>query len=130
MTLRAGTVLTDDIRQRIESLVATMKKPTAGKIARQLGLKNGTVYWYMLTRGLVSRKPASYAQKPYTRNGRTIHPYAPEHDAMLLAMRIDDKSFQAIADALTERFGIPRNAHSVHNRAVMLAAVDDESEAA
>jgi hypothetical protein len=128
--MRHGRILTDDVRKKIDGLIESMKSPTAGKIARKLGLKNGTVYWYMLTHGHITRKPSSYAHKPYVRNGQTIYPYAPEHDAMLLEMRVEDLSFQAIADALTERFGIPRNAHSVHNRAIMLAAIDDDSEAA
>jgi hypothetical protein len=128
--MRKHSVLTEPIRKRIEELAITMEKPTAGKIAHKLGLKSGTVYWFMLCNGLVKRKPAAYRNRPYVRNGLTINPYAPEHDKMLLELRVAGKTFEAIAKALTEKFGIPRNAHSVHNRTIMLAAVDDESEAA
>lgn len=128
--MRTCRVLTGPIRQKIEDMAAEMDKPSPSKIARALGLKSGTVNWYMLTHGLVAVRPPSYSNRPYTRNGMTIYPYEAGHDAMLLAMRVDNKTFQEIADALVEAFGIPRNAHSVHNRAVMLAAIDDESEAA
>ncbi|QOZ25341.1 hypothetical protein [Bradyrhizobium sp. CCBAU 51753] len=128
--MRKGRVLTDEIREKIEQLFASMQKPTAAKIARRLSLKENTVYWYALCNGLLSKKPPSYGRKPYQRNGITINPYTPEHDAMLTEMRIAGHGFTAIAEALTERFGIPRNPHSVHNRSIMLAATADESEAA
>lgn len=128
--MRKGTVLTPEVRAKIEDLVGTMTKPTAGKIARKLGLKTGTVYWFMLCNGLVDKRPAQYRTKPYQRNGLMINPYAPEHDAVLLEMRVAGATFGAIATALTVKFGIPRNAHSVHNRCIMLAATRDESEAA
>jgi hypothetical protein len=80
----------------------------------------------MLTRGLLTKKPASYNQRAYVRNGQTINPYAPEHDRLMLALRVENKSIGEIAAALIEQFGIPRTAHSVHNRLIMLAAADDE----
>ncbi|MCC8949305.1 hypothetical protein H8A97_30440 [Bradyrhizobium sp. Arg62] len=128
--MRKRHVITEEVSKKIEQLVETMEKPTASKIARKLGLKTGTVYWFMLCNGLVQKKPVRYRNRAYERNGIKINPYSPEHDAMLTEMRIAGAAFPAIAAALTERFGIPRNAHSVHNRAVMLAAFDDESEAA
>lgn len=128
--MRPGKVLTEELRRKIEDLAASMQNPTAGKIANKLGLKQGTVYWFMLCNGLVKRKPARYCNKPYVRNGLTINPYSAEEDALLLEMRTAGHSFTAIAKALTERCGTPRNVHSVRNRTIMLAAVDDESEAA
>ncbi|MBR0700155.1 hypothetical protein JQ599_09610 [Bradyrhizobium diazoefficiens] len=128
--MRKRSVITPDVAAKIEHLATTMKKPNAGKIARQLGLKTGTVYWFMLCNGLWDKKPSLYRQKPYVRNGITINPYLPEHDRFIIAMRVSGAKFGAIAKAATEKFGIPRNAHSIHNRIVMLEAVDDEIEAA
>lgn len=128
--MRERRVITRDIAAKIEHLAMTMRKPNAGKIARQLGLKSGTVYWFMLCNGLWNKKPSLYRQKPYIRNGVTINPYLPEHDRFILEMRMRGATFQSIAAAATEKFGVPRNAHSIHNRIVMLEAVDDQSEAA
>ncbi|MCC8967900.1 hypothetical protein H8A95_37725 [Bradyrhizobium sp. Pear76] len=128
--MRKRRVITEEVAKKIEQLVATMQKPTSGKIAQKLGLKGGTVYWFMLCNGMVDKKPTQYRMKAYQRNGVTINPYTPEHDAVLLEMRVAGASYPAIAKALTDRFGIPRNAHSVHNRGVMLAATEDECEAA
>jgi hypothetical protein len=124
--MRKGVVLTDSIRDQIEHLATTMQKPTASKIARKLSLKCGTVYWFMLTRGLVNKKPSSYSQKPYVRNGRAINPYTPEHDELLLSMRVEGKTFREIALVLTARFGVPRTAHSIQTHIVLLTAVDDD----
>jgi len=126
--MRTGRVLTPEIREKIEQMAVAMKKPTAGKIANKLGLKTGTVYWFMITRGLARRKQLQFRMKPYTRNGITINPYSPEHDALILELRIAGRTCEAIAGELTTRFGIPRNAHSVHNRLVMLESIDDEPD--
>lgn len=128
VSMRKGIVLTDAVRSKIDQLAATMQKPTAGKIARRIGQKVGTVNWYLLTRGLLSKKPPTYSLKPYVRNGRTIYPYLPDHDVHLTALRVENKTFEQIATGLTERFGIKRTAHSVQVRAVFLAAVDYEPD--
>ena len=128
--MRQGRVLTSAVRGQIEHLVETMQKPTAGKIARRLGLKHGTVYWFMLSRGLLEKKPPSYRQTAYVRNGVTVNPYSPEQDSFILSMCAHGATYDAIARAAIARFGIPRTAHSIHNRIVMLEAVDDEAEAA
>ncbi|UZE47936.1 hypothetical protein ONR75_24170 [Rhodopseudomonas sp. P2A-2r] len=122
--------MTEELRDKIDELAAAMKKPSAGKIAQQLNLKHGTVYWFMLTRGILQKKPASYRQRAYTRNGVTINPYSPDHDRFMLALRVEGKSMSAIAEALVEKFGIPRTSHSVSNRIIMLSAADDEQDVA
>lgn len=127
---RKGKVLTEEMRQRIEDLALTMAKPSASKIARKLGLeKDGAVYWYMLTRGLLQKKSPTYTNRVYERNGKKIYPYSPDHDALITSMRIENKPFAKIAAALEENFGIPRTAHSVQVRTIFLAAVDDEAAA-
>ena len=124
--MRGGIVLTEELRDKIEALAAEMKKPSAGKIARKLNLKHGTVYWFMLTRGILQKKPATYNMRAYVRNGLTINPYSPDHDRFMLSLRVAGKSTPAIATALVAEFGNPRTSHSVHNRLIMLSAQDDE----
>jgi len=129
MSERRNPVITQDVARKIETLVETMEKPTAGKIARRLGLKQGTVYWFLLSRNLVNKPPPRYSQKVYVRNGQTIYPYSRECDARLIELRTQRKSRREIAAALTAEFGIPRTAHSIETRLVILTATEDESEA-
>jgi hypothetical protein len=60
--------------------------------------------------------------------GQTIRPYAPEHDSKLLELREAHPNLprRAIAEILTEAFGIERNAHGVHVRLILLTAAPDE----
>jgi hypothetical protein len=110
-----------DEKAEIERLAAAMKKPTAGKIAAKINRHPATVHWYMLTRGLVTRKPGR-ASRPYVRNGKTIYPYLPEHDARIESLRAGGNVFREIAEIVTEEFGIERDAHSVQVRIVQLSA--------
>lgn len=113
--------MTDADKAEIECLAAKMKKPTAGKIAAAINRHPATVRWYMLTRGLITRKPA-HASRPYVRNGKTIHPYSPEQDARIETLRAEGKVFREIGEIITSEFGIERDAHSVQVRIVQLSA--------
>jgi hypothetical protein len=121
--------MTDADRAEIERLAASMTNPTPGKIARKIKRHVATVNWYMLTHGLIERKPGR-APRSYTRNGFTIHPYSPEHDARLEELRTSGKVWREVAETLTREFGIKRTAHSVQVRMIQLAAVPDQTEMA
>lgn len=125
MTKAPPTVLrgrmSDADRAEIERLASTMLKPTPGKIARKINRHVATVNWYMLTHGLIERK-IGRAPRSYTRSGRTIHPYQPEHDARIEQLRADGKTHREIAEIITAEFDIKRTAHSVQVRMVQLAA--------
>jgi hypothetical protein len=122
--------LSADERAQIEKLATSMRAPTPGKIARKLNRHPATVKWYMLTHGLIEQKPGR-AARVHVRNGRTIHPYSPEHDARLLALRtlLPDAPYRVVAERLTTSFGIERDAHSVQVRLALLAAAPDEDAA-
>ena len=113
--------MTDADKAEIERLAAGMKKPTPGKIARAINRHPATVNWYMLTRGLITRKPGR-AAGAYTRNGKTVHPYAAEHDKRIEELRAEGRPFREIGEIITREFGIARNAHSVQVRIVQLSA--------
>src|SRR4051812_29957069 len=119
MALRKRGKMTAEDKAEIERLATTMKKPTPGKIAAMVNRHPGTVNWYMLTRGPITRKP-SRAPRAYTRNGKTIHPYTEEHDARIEALRVEGKVYREIGEIVTREFGIERNAHSVQVRIVQL----------
>lgn len=113
--------MSDADKIEIERLAGEMKLPTPGKIARKIGRHPATVKWFMLTRGLIEQTTGR-APGPYQRNGKTIYPYAEEHDIAIERMRAQGKVFREIADAITAEFGIDRTAHSVQVRLVQLSA--------
>lgn len=121
MALRKRGKMCAEDKAEIERLAATMKKPTPGKIAAMVDRHPATVNWYMLTRGLITRKPGR-APHAYVRNGKTIHPYTDEHDARIEALRVEGKVYREIGEIVTREFGIERNAHSVQVRIVQLSA--------
>jgi hypothetical protein len=125
--MRAGPVITEAVASKIASLVMTMQKPTAGKIANRLGLKESTVYWHLLSRNLINNRPQRYNRGTYVRNGHTINPYTRAHDERLTELRVAGKNFREIAAAMTAEFGIRRTAHSIVTRLVILANTDDEA---
>jgi len=119
-------------KAKIEELAASMKKPTAGKIARRLQRHPATVNWYMLRRGLIERRPG-HALKPYIRNGAMVHPYTKEQDARLIELRTDKpgqprKTYREIGEILTREFSIERDAHSVQVRMTQLACAPEEED--
>lgn len=113
--------MTPENHREIERLATTMRDPTPGKIARAIGRHPATVNWYMLTHGLIERKPGRAAHT-YQRNGKTIHPYSVEHDARIEQLRAEGKKHREIGEIVTREFGIARSAHSVQVRIVQLAA--------
>jgi hypothetical protein len=117
--------MTDADKAEIERLAGAMAKPTPGKIAAKINRHPSTVNWFMLTRGLTERQPGR-AASVYTRNGVTVHPYAKEHDDLLVMGRLQGKTYGEIGDLVTSAFGIVRSAHSVQVRLVQLAAAPDE----
>lgn len=113
--------MTAEDKAMIESLAETMQNPTAGKIAARINRHPATVNWYMLTRGLIERK-ARRAPHTYTRNGKIVHPYAPEHDEFIEQLRAENKPFREIGELVTAKFGIERSGHSVQVRIIQLSA--------
>lgn len=124
-TAKRGLMSAEEKRE-IERLAAAMRNPTPGKIARKMNRHPATVNWYMLTHGLIERKPGR-ASRQYQRNGKTIYPYSEEHDAAIETHRITGKTYQEIAEAITAQFGIHRSAHSVQVRMVQLAATPEST---
>ena len=116
--------MTDEEKNKIDKLASKMKKPHPNPIAIKINRHPSTVTWYMLTKGLLVRKPG-YARAPYKRNGVMIYPYSPQQDHVIVELRARGKSKQEIADVITEMFGIERDYHSVDVRLVQLAAAPD-----
>ena len=93
----------------------------ATRIARKLRKHPGTVQWFMYRHGL--KAPVSPSEpRAYTRNGRTVKLFMPEEDAFIESLRAAGKGPTEIARLATERFGHPRNMHTIACRLVMLAA--------
>jgi hypothetical protein len=122
--IRRGRMSAAD-KVEIERLATTMAKPTPGKIARKINRHVSTVNWFMLTRGLIERKPGRIPHS-YVRNGITVHPYTEEHDDFIVTLRSQGLKFPKIAELATAQFGIARNQHSVHVRLIQLAAAPDD----
>jgi hypothetical protein len=96
---------------------------TPSRIARRLQKHPATVYWFMLTKALVAPKRQNH--KSYQRGGRTVRPFSPDEDVFITALRVQEFSFQSIADAVNKRFATERSAHGIHVRLVMLAAKEE-----
>ncbi len=109
----------------IERLASVLRDPKPGPIAARLNRHPATISWYMLTHGLLTR-PVRYMSRGYVRNGAEAHPWTPDQDRRLTELRVAGKNYREIGEILTVEFGVPRNAHKVQVRAVMLAATDDE----
>jgi len=113
--------LTESDHERIRAMADKGWK--AGRIAVVIGKKQCTVYWFMLRNGLVEvDADKNRRDEPYMRAGRMVYPYSAEEDAFLEAQRSAGGTFKAIAAAATERFGKPRNHHSIFVRLTILAA--------
>lgn len=113
--------MTAEEKLEIERLAQTMAQPTPGRIAAKLNRHPATVNWYMLRYGLITRRPGR-AARPYVRDGKTVYPYSPEHDARIEALRAQGKVFREIGEIVTREFGIERDAHSVQVRITQLSA--------
>lgn len=119
--------LTDAEKERIEALVFEHgdNPPRLRDIAKKLNRHPATVTWFMLTNGLLTRKPRTIAAPYVGRDGITRYPWSDEQDAVLLELRTAGLKPVEIAPRLAQRFGIPRNEHSCRVRLVMLAATED-----
>lgn len=115
--------LTDEDRDRIDELVAQGKKATT--IAREIQRHPATVHWYMYTQGHVTPTYDPKRPKSYVRNGRTVHFFSPEEDALIQSLRKQNYTLRRIAEAATERFHTQRSAHAIKVRLMMLAARED-----
>lgn len=115
--------LTDEDRTRIHELAAQGFK--AFRIARLIKRHPATVHWFMYTQGLTA--PSYNPNRPmsYVRNGKTVHLFSPEEDAFIEALRIQDFTFDQIADLASKRFGITRSGHTMQCRLIMLAAREE-----
>jgi hypothetical protein len=111
--------LTQGDKAEIHRLSETMKKPTASKVARKLGLGRGSVSWYMMTHGLL--------EVPLRGCTRPNH-CLPAHDARIQQLRVEGLNNSAIGRVITKEFGIPRDGHSVRYRLARLAIVPDEAD--
>lgn len=122
--IRRGRMTADD-KAAIVRYAETATKPTPGVIARKIKRHPATVNWFMLTRGLIERKPGR-AQHEYVRAGKTVYPYTPEHDEFIEARRTEGKPFREIGELVTAKFGISRTGHSVQVRIIQLSASPEE----
>lgn len=120
-------VLTGEDHARIEALAERGWK--SGRIAQAIGKKTSTVYWHMLRQGLVERTQPEKNRRtePYKRGERWVYPYSREEDAFIEKLRADGASFTTIAQQVSERFGKPRNHHSIFVRLTILAATTDRA---
>lgn len=113
--------LTSDEMGRIEELATAA---TVADVARQLNRHPATVWWHMVSRGLIDRR-LHYRQRPYARKGRMVWPFDLAEDTALTQLREAGQLPSAIARDLNARFGRNRTAHSVRVRLHMLAAYED-----
>ena len=96
----------------------------SGRIARQLGLHQGAVQWFMYRTGL--RAPGYGNSRAHVRrNGRPVKPFSPEEDKAIVDMRLAGAGTAEIARRVTADFGHPRSKCTVANRLVMLASREE-----
>lgn len=122
-TIAGKGPLTDADRARIDDLA--QRGFSQGRIAQLLKKHPSTVQWYMYTAGLKAPGPAPETSKVYVRNGVTVRTFSAEEDAFIQALRIQEYSFQEIAELSSKRFNARRTGHSVRCRLIMLAARED-----
>lgn len=115
--------LTDENRASIHDLAAKGMK--AHRIARLIKRHPATVHWFMYTQGLTAPRHNPNRPASYVRNGKTVYLFSPEEDAFIEALRIQDFTFDQIADLANKRFGITRTGHTMQCRLIMLAARED-----
>lgn len=114
--------LSDEDKVTIERLASSLKKPAPGPIARRISKHPNTVWWYMVTRGLIQREIKYDQRQTYVRNGRTVYRYTREQDARIVELRRQGKSRREIAEIVSVEFGIHRDKHSIEVRLTMLGA--------
>lgn len=111
-------MMTDAERMRIEAMAERGHRAVA--IGRAINRKTATVRWYLYTIGKVAPSRVPY---PPTcmRNGRLVHRFSRDEDAVLLSMRRRGDKCEAIANECNRRFETNRTASSVHARLVIIA---------
>lgn len=114
--------LTDYDRARIQEFAENGLK--AGRIAQLIKRHQSTVYWHMISQGLIQPKPSPVKAATYMRGTTTVYRYCADEDAFITALRIQGFHFEDIARNAAKRFSTKRTAHSVQVRLIMLAARD------
>jgi len=114
--------LSDAEIEVMHQLVAGMRKPTPGKVARMMNRHPATIQWRMMLAGLWDRQLRYSPTPSYRRNGRTIWRFDGAEDRLLEQLRTEGLSVTAIAERLNASFHRDRNGHSVDVRLKMLAA--------
>jgi hypothetical protein len=99
---------------------------SCGRIAQHLRKHPGTVNWFLYSHGLKAPRKMAVS-RTYTRGGRTVRTFSAEDDAFMEALRVQDYEIAEIARLISARTGHDYGAHSVHNRLIMLAAIDEEA---
>lgn len=121
IAVSARRYLSTEDRQSIDLLAAQGLRAWA--ISSRTGLNRSTVQWFMYSSGLAG---ASAAPRPmYLRNGRTVKPFSPAEDALILKLRGAGLIPPRIADVVNKRLRLRRSAHSIYTRLVMLAGRDE-----
>jgi IS30 family transposase len=115
-----GGRLTDEDRAEIERLAG--EGWSCGRIAQKLKRHPSTVQWYMYSAGLKAPKPAPANPLSYMRNGRRVRHFSADEDVFIEALRVQDFSFEKIAELVNKRFGTERTHHTIQCRLIMLSA--------
>jgi len=118
-TIRRG-LITDDEKEQIVDLAE--RSLSASQIARRLNRHPCTVGYAMHRLGV---RTLSFKSFSYMRAGRPVRSFSREEDAYLTALRVEGLSTPKIARLVSQRFGHPRTAHTIHVRLGLLSNVED-----
>lgn len=97
----------------------------AGAIAIQIRRHQSTVYWFMISRGLVAPRPSPERGSSYLRNGIVCHRFSAAEDSFIQALRVQQFDLAEIARITSKRFGTTRTRHGIEIRLIMLGARED-----
>ena len=97
---------------------------SAKRIAEKIAKHPSTVLWFMYQSGLQAPKQRDEGRS-YFRNGREVRTFSSAEDAFISQLRAEGLGFEEIARRVSAEFGYERVAHSIHNRLVMLANLDE-----
>lgn len=115
--------LTPDDHTRITELAEKGMKP--GRIAQLIKRHQSTVYWFMISRGLVAPRPSPERGTSYIRNGKACYRFSAAEDAFVQALRVQQFNLVDIARMASKRFGTSRTRHGIEVRLIMLGARED-----
>lgn len=116
--------MTDAERSEIDHLAGLVANPSSRRIANKLNRHPGTVFWYMLNKGFLTRT-LRYNMQPYRRGDRMVYPYTREEDLRLLELRREGKNPRQIAEIVNAEFGRSHSGHSADVRLKFLAAYEN-----